>query len=650
MTIILRWRILIVILQQAAKKGNLPAMHNLGRAYLQGQGVATNVDEAIHWFTMAAKGGVAESARALMMIYTSSKWGRTDYPKALEWGKKDSEGDDYVGQYYYGRMLYYGIGTEPDLPQGWYWVARSATNCLGLAQYIYGHAQLVGNEGLATNCAEGFSWMRLAALQDLPDALNELGYCYMNGVGTTQDFKEGIRLYQSAAGHGSVVAMSNLALEYTKGRALPSDPKLSYEWEKKAADAGYVNSQYVVGRDFLLSTNVVETNVSVALDWLNKAAQQEYPQAQALLGTLYSDGIIVTKDPELGREWLEKAKAKQHPETFIDSAIVKLAARQSPVEMQKAKLYLENAAQAGSSEGTYLYAEVLLGYHGLPTEMGQARKWLQKAAEFDYHDAQYNFAVMCLNGTGGERDPASAFLWLQKAVKSGHAMSMYELGMMYANGLGTDTNQVEAFKLFRAAAASNIAPAQYEAAKAYYHGLGVDKDYSEAINLCKLAAKANWPPAKTFIGEMFRSGGCGLPVDTDLAMKWYYSAANSGDVLAQNRLANLYRKGVDVPASAVDAEKWFGRGANQGDAYSENSYGYALENGYGTLANPVEAYKWFLLSAAQNNADAKANLEVLRSKLTQEQIEEAEKMANGFKPKSEALPLLIGLNFEKFFG
>jgi len=650
MTIILRWRILIVILQQAAKKGNLPAMHNLGRAYLQGQGVATNVDEAIHWFTMAAKGGVAESARALMMIYTSSKWGRTDYPKALEWGKKDSEGDDYVGQYYYGRMLYYGIGTEPDLPQGWYWVARFATNGLSLAQYDYGHAQIVGNEGLATNCAEGFSWMRKAALQDLPGALNALGYCYMNGIGVTQDFKEGIQLYRSAAEHGSMVAMANLALEYSKGLALHRDPKLSFEWEKKAADAGYANSQYVVGRDFLLSTNVVETNVSVALDWLNRAAQQEYPQAQALLGTLYSDGIMVTNDPDLGREWLEKADAKQHPEAFIDSAIVKLAARLSLAEMQQAKQYLENAAQAGSSESVYLYAELLLGYHGLPIELDQARRWLQKAAEFDYHDAQYNFAIMCLNGMGGERDPASAFLWLQRAVKSGHAMSMYELGMMYANGLGTDTNLFEAFKLFKAAAAFNIAPAQYETGKAYCLGLGVDKDSSEGLNLCKLAAKANWPPAKTFIGDMFRAGGCGLPVDMDLAVKWYYSAANSGNALAQNRLANLYRKGADVPGSAVDTAKWFGRAAKQGNAYSENSYGYALETGYGILTDPVEAYKWFLLSAAQNNADAKVNLERLKSKLSQEQIEEAEKKASDFKPKSEELPLLNGLDFEKFFG
>jgi len=229
-------------------------------------------------------------------------------------------------------------------------------------------------------------------------------------------------------------------------------------------------------------------------------------------------------------------------------------------------------------------------------------------------------------------------------------MSMYELGMMYANGLGTDTNLFEVFKLFKAAAAFNIAPAQYETGKAYCLGLGVDKDSSEGLNLCKLAAKANWPPAKTFIGDMFRAGGCGLPVDMDLAVKWYYSAANSGNALAQNRLANLYRKGADVPGSAVDTAKWFGRAANQGNAYSENSYGYALETGYGILTDPVEAYKWFLLSAAQNNADAKVNLERLKSKLSQEQIEEAEKKASDFKPKSEELPLLNGLDFEKFFG
>ena len=50
-------------------------------------------------------------------------------------------------------------------------------------------------------------------------------------------------------------------------------------------------------------------------------------------------------------------------------------------------------------------------------------------------------------------------------------------------------------------------------------------------------------------------------------------------------------------------------------------------NGRGVPVNYVQAYKWYSLSAALGNQDAAGNLELASSKMTNEQIAEAQALA-----------------------
>lgn len=64
--------------------------------------------------------------------------------------------------------------------------------------------------------AEAAKWLRLAAVQDSPDAEYTLGRIYLNGVGVEENRDEGLKLIRESAEHGSREAKALL-------RELPED-------------------------------------------------------------------------------------------------------------------------------------------------------------------------------------------------------------------------------------------------------------------------------------------------------------------------------------------------------------------------------------------------------------------------------------------
>ncbi len=46
--------------QKSARNGNAQAQYNLGLLHMSGKGVKKDMNIALHWFTLAAKGGVVE--------------------------------------------------------------------------------------------------------------------------------------------------------------------------------------------------------------------------------------------------------------------------------------------------------------------------------------------------------------------------------------------------------------------------------------------------------------------------------------------------------------------------------------------------------------------------------------------------------------
>lgn len=188
-------------------------------------------------------------------------------------------------------------------------------------------------------------------------------------------------------------------------------------------------------------------------------------------------------------------------------------------------------------------------------------------------------------------------LSLRLAAANGDPSAEFEVGARLAEGKGTDQNFKEAAKWYQRSASRGFVQSQYRLGTLYERGLGVKPD-----------------PAR--------------------AQDWYKRAAEQGNVKAMHNLAvlsaNQNKTAPDYPAAA----KWFTDAAERGLSDSQFNLAVLHENGLGVPQDLKQAYKWLSLSARAGDKEAVRRRDILKGKLTVEDLNQAEALIAGFRTKS----------------
>jgi len=355
------------------------------------------------------------------------------------------------------------------------------------------------------------------------------------------------------------------------------------------------------------------------------------------------------------------------------NAASELPAQQSEAD-RKLLADIRAKAEKGDAQSQYdLGNAFAVGRLGVAKDEVEAVKWFRKAAEQNYADAQYNLGCCYCKGQGVAKDEAVAVKWFRKSAEQNYPDAQFNLGCCYCNGLGVVKDEAEAVKWFRRAAEQNFAAAQYNLGKCYADGLGVVKDEPEAVKWFRKAAEQNHADAQNNLGGCYQNGqgvakneveaaklfrkaaeqgdaggqynlansyhyGVGVPTNHTEAAKWYQQAADQGFAMAQMGLGRLYQDGEGVVQDYAEAAKWFGKGANQGDAMAQTFLGALYLSGKGVPQNDIEAYKWLNLAASQNFQDAFQYRDIVRNRMTPEEVAESQRRAALFTPRVEPEP------------
>ncbi|MGA2402736.1 MAG: tetratricopeptide repeat protein [Syntrophobacteraceae bacterium] len=172
--------------------------------------------------------------------------------------------------------------------------------------------------------------------------------------------------------------------------------------------------------------------------------------------------------------------------------------------------------------------------------------------------------------------------------------------------------------------------AGWDEAKASYE----KGDYLKAYEEFKVLAEQGNADAQWNLGVMFANGQ-GVQKDYVEAVKWTGKAAEQGVADAQYNLGVMYYNGTGVPQDYTEAVKWFRRAAEQGVAEAQYDLGVMYYNGTGMPEDFVQAHVCFNLAAAQGNEEAVAGRDSVARRMTASQIAEAQRIAEGWKPKSQ---------------
>ena len=111
------------------------------------------------------------------------------------------------------------------------------------------------------------------------------------------------------------------------------------------------------------------------------------------------------------------------------------------------------------------------------------------------------------------------------------------------------------------------------------------------------------------------------------AQRRWKSLAENGDAFAQYNLGNMYRVGHGLWENDKTAVKWYTLAAEQGHASAQYFLGWMYADGEGVIQDNVRAHMWLNIAALLGNKTASENSDLIAERMTQFQIETAQRLA-----------------------
>jgi TPR repeat protein len=145
---------------------------------------------------------------------------------------------------------------------------------------------------------------------------------------------------------------------------------------RKSAAAGDAVAQFSLGALLYFGGDYT----AEAVDWLLKAAEQQYAPAEFQMGQLYDFGFVVDRDDAEALRWYRRA------------------------------------ADHGSAAGQRMVGDFHQKGRGVAASLAEAARWYRRAADGDDIRAQYLLAQLYFDGRGVDRDYVSAYYWYSIAA------------------------------------------------------------------------------------------------------------------------------------------------------------------------------------------------------------------------------------------
>ena len=151
-------------------------------------------------------------------------------------------------------------------------------------------------------------------------------------------------------------------------------------------------------------------------------------------------------------------------------------------------------------------------------------------------------------------------------------------------------------------------------------------DFTTALRKFKSVAAQGYASAQMNLGIMYGAGQ-GVVQDYAESVRWYKLAAVQGDAPAQLNLGIMYAKGQSVVQDYAEAVRWYKLAAAQGEAVAQLNLGAMYYNGQGAVQDYIRAHMWLNLAAVKGESLAVKNRDIVASRMTPQQIAEAQKLA-----------------------
>ena len=489
----------------------------------------------------------------------------------LALGQKASQGDAQA-QFEFGITLLLSDNAD-HVAQGEAWIQKSVRQ-----GYI--------KEGLAQNVVAGcknFKELMKMASEGDPEAQVSAGIILLASE-SPEDVEAGEKWIRSALEQEHIT-------EEEASRFI-AEGKEILEMARKAG-SGEPQALYDFGF-FLLHAN----NPEKGLEFIKKAAEQKYVEAEYQLGSIYYDGKYVEQDYALAFEWLKKAAVESHPIALFELGVMYHKGQYVPVDEEQAfRLYLRSA-EAGYG---LAMANVGMRYvqgRGVRQDIPEGITWLERGVASHSSESMVWLGNLYREGTYVSADRQQAMKLYYQSAEFDDRVGMFYLGFMQE-----ESNPSEAVAWYERACRLGDMTAAYNLSTLYGKGQGVEKNEQRALEYTRMAAEGGEPLAQYNLGYFYSNGERGLKVDKAEALKWYLRAAEQGDSKSMLKIADFYRLGDGLEKDEQQAISWYQRAAKLNNRKAYNWLGVLAES-----SDPTQAMAYFKKAFELGNPHGAYNL------------------------------------------
>jgi TPR repeat protein len=242
---------------------------------------------------------------------------------------------------------------------------------------------------------------------------------------------------------------------------------------------------------------------------LETAAKAGDADAMAKIGTLYAKGVMVKKDTKTALQWFEQAIAKGSLRAKYTLGGLTIWGNTAAYPEEKARLLLQDAADAGNS-----------------------RAWVKLGLSYS-------------GAFGGSVNAEHAAFCFGQALKLGSSEGARQLGIATLSGYGVAKNIPEGLRLITQAAEQGKNPdAMYHLAMAAHLGAtssganGTAKNNALYTKWLQAAGDYDHPDSDYLLGEAYLQGE-GVPANRETAIFYLKAARNKANVAATHKLADM---------------------------------------------------------------------------------------------------------------
>jgi hypothetical protein len=391
-----------------------------------------------------------------------------------------------------------------DKKKGYKLIKQAAKQGYPIAEVCMGDLIQTGEMGKVDN-DKAFKLFAHAASTDCPEGVRSLGYCYLYGEGVEADaaiaekyFKHAVELgladceemievardgedsvnakeaelaknhsdfrdeIEAAAAEGDPVALYQLATFYSEGQV---SELVKYEQNEskvlecitKSAEAGYALAAFTLGCIYEYGHCGLQPDMSTAMFWYKKAAEQGNAKAMTNLGCCFQ---------KIG---------------ISDEAVT----------------WLEKACDAGDDMAFGMLSVHYLNGIGVEKDEDKAFALAKQGADLDDAEGYKMLGICYLLGSGVEQDTDTAVDRFISASNKGNEVAMLYLGRIFMGDYGDEYTDYELAEeqFFQSANAGN-ATAACELGRLY---INITHEFDKAYKVFAFAAELGNPAAQAIL-------------------------------------------------------------------------------------------------------------------------------------------------------